>query len=158
MGRGSCNLGRSYRLALVTNQSEDLILKNGRFLLTRKIAEAGDDAARSAFRNFYLEKGLIKIPQRVALFASKVGVTLRDVSIRYLSYRWASCSTDGKLVFHWKCMMAPLKIIDYIVAHELCHLHHRDHTQEFWNEVDKVMPDYQERKAWLRENGASLDV
>jgi len=55
-------------------------------------------------------------------------------------------------------MMAPLKIIDYIVVHELCHIHHRDHTQEFWNEIDKVMPDYQERKAWLRENGASLDV
>lgn len=55
-------------------------------------------------------------------------------------------------------MMAPLKIIDYIVAHELCHIYHRDHTQEFWNEIDKVMPDYQERKAWLRENGASLDV
>ena len=157
-GEGFLYLGRSYKLSLVINQTEDLMLKNGRFLLPRTIAQAGDEVARDAFRNFYLRKGLIKIPQRVALFASKVGVTLKDVCIRDLNYRWASCSNDGKLVFHWKCMMAPLKITDYIVVHELCHLHHRDHTQEFWNEIDKVMPDYQERKAWLRENGASLDV
>ena len=55
-------------------------------------------------------------------------------------------------------MMASPKVIDYIVVHELCHLHHLDHTDAFWNEVDKVMPDYAERKAWLRENGAALDI
>jgi len=55
-------------------------------------------------------------------------------------------------------MMAPPKIIDYIVVHELCHLHYRDHNAAFWNEVDKLMPDYAERKAWLRDHGASLDI
>ena len=65
---------------------------------------------------------------------------------------------NGALAFHWKCMMAPPTIIDYIVVHELCHFHHRDHTDAFWNEVDKVIPDYRERKEWLRKNGAGLDV
>jgi predicted metal-dependent hydrolase len=55
-------------------------------------------------------------------------------------------------------MMAPLTIIDYIVVHELAHLIHSNHTQAFWNEVDKVMPDYQERKEWLRLNGAGMDL
>jgi len=55
-------------------------------------------------------------------------------------------------------MMAPLSIIDYIVIHELCHLRHRDHTGAFWNEVDKLLPDYRERKDWLRKNGTGLDV
>ncbi|RLE35589.1 MAG: M48 family peptidase, partial [Acidobacteria bacterium] len=58
----------------------------------------------------------------------------------------------------WKCMMAPQTIIDYIVVHELCHLHYPDHTDAYWNEVDKVMPGYRERKEWLRKNGAGLDV
>ena len=44
-----------------------------------------------------------------------------------------------KLILHWKCMMAPQKIVDYIIVHELCHRHHRDHDDAFWNEVDKVM-------------------
>jgi predicted metal-dependent hydrolase len=70
--------------------------------------------------------------------------------------RWASCGSIGVLNFHWKCMMAPPRIIDYIVVHELCHFHHRNHTDAFWNEVDKVMPDYRERKEWLRKHGASL--
>ena len=55
-------------------------------------------------------------------------------------------------------MMAPSKIIDYIVVHELCHMHLGDHTDAFWNEVDKVMPDYEERKTWLRKNGAALEI
>ena len=54
--------------------------------------------------------------------------------------------------------MASPTIIDYIVVHELCHFLHRDHTDAFWNEVDKVVSDYRERKEWLRKNGAGLDV
>jgi type I restriction enzyme R subunit len=69
-----------------------------------------------------------------------------------------SLTMEGRLHFHWKCMMATPKVIDYIVVHELCHLHHRDHTEAFWNEVDKVMPDWNERKNWLRANGAAFDL
>jgi predicted metal-dependent hydrolase len=54
--------------------------------------------------------------------------------------------------------MAPQTVIDYIVVHELCHLRHRDHSDAFWNEVDKVLPRYGERKEWLRSNGAALDI
>ena len=75
-----------------------------------------------------------------------------------LGNRWASCSTRGNLAFHWKCLMAPQTVIDYIVIHELCHLHHRDHTDAFWNEVDKVLPQYRERKERLRKNRAGLDI
>ena len=64
----------------------------------------------------------------------------------------------GNLNFHWKCMMAPLTILDYIVVHELAHLLYPNHTAAFWNQVDKVMPDFQERKEWLRENGAGMDI
>ena len=55
-------------------------------------------------------------------------------------------------------MMAPQTSINYIVVHELCHLHHRDHADAFWNEVDKVMPDFRERKELLRKTDAGLDV
>jgi predicted metal-dependent hydrolase len=157
-GEGFLYLGRSYRLSLVNGQAEPLVLKNGRFQLQRCIAEKGDTAARAAFRDYYIEKGKGKLTRRVKGFTAKVGMDVRDLCIRDLGYRWASCNTHGKLAFHWRCMMAPLKIIDYIVVHELCHLHHRDHTQAFWNEIDKVMPDYEDRKAWLRENGTSMDL
>lgn len=62
------------------------------------------------------------------------------------------------LHFHVKCMMAPARIIDCMVVHELGHMHCRNHTDDFWNEVDKVLPDYQERKMWLKKHGAGLDL
>jgi predicted metal-dependent hydrolase len=73
-------------------------------------------------------------------------------------FRWASCTPGGTLNFRWRCLMAPLTILDYIEVHELAHLIHANHTQAFWNEVDKVMPDYQERKEWLGLKGAGMDL
>lgn len=158
-GEGFLYLGSSYRLTLVTDQQEPLLLKDGRFRLRRDLVEEGDVAAAQAtFRDYYIARAQERIPRRVAYFAQKVGAEPGPVIVRELGYRWASCGKNGKQAFNWKCMMAPPKIIDYIVVHELCHLHYRDHTDAFWNEVDKIMPDYYERKAWLRVHGASLDL
>ncbi|TDT62877.1 uncharacterized protein DUF45 [Fonticella tunisiensis] len=54
--------------------------------------------------------------------------------------------------------MAPLSVIDYVVIHELCHLKHQDHSSKFWSLVEYVMPDYKEKKKWLRENGGRLKL
>lgn len=128
-------------------QTTDIVIERG-----------GQDAAHQVFEAFYKTKGLPRIQKRVAYFAAKVGVTAGDIQIKGLGYRWASCTPRGDLHFHWKCLMAPLTIIDYIIVHELCHMHHRDHSEAFWNEVDKVLPDYRERKEWLRIRGAELDL
>lgn len=158
-GESFLYLGRNYRFSLVSDQSIPLMFKEGRFHLSRTTLEkGGETAAREAFIEFYTKKGLEKIQKRVAYFAPKVGVKAGQISVKELGFRWASCSSNGNIAFHWKCMMAPQKVIDYIIVHELCHMHQRDHNVAFWNEVDKVMPDYMERKEWLRINGASLDL
>lgn len=158
-GEGFLYLGRAYRLLLVGDQDESLQLKNGRFMLRRDLVEQGEiAAAKAAFRDFYITKGRHRLRQRVDYYAPKVGVAPTGAEVRDLGHRWASCSRTGNLSFHWKCMMAPQTIIDYIVVHELCHFHHRDHTDAYWGEVDKVMPDFRERKEWLRRNGAGMDV
>ena len=158
-GEGFLYLGRAYRLLLVSDQDDTLQMRNGRFTLRRDLVEQGEiAAAKEAFRDFYVAKGLERVRQRVGYFAPKVGVEPIGVDVKELGLRWASCSARGKLAFHWKCMMAPQTVIDYIVVHELCHFHHRDHTDAFWNEVDKVMPEFRERKEWLRKHGAGLEV
>lgn len=152
-------LGSAYRLSLVSGQNETLKLKDGRFYLNREtIDTGGTEAAKKAFESFYIEKGTARLKDRIARYAPKIGVKPGLLTIKDLSYRWASCSPANDLSFHWKCMMAPIKIIDYIVVHELCHIHQRDHTDAFWNEVDKVMPDYLERKEWLKKYGAGLSL
>jgi predicted metal-dependent hydrolase len=158
-GESFLYLGNSYRLLLVKEQDEPLKLKNGRFCLLRSVVEANvDGSTHDAFEAFYRDKGLGRIQKRVAYFAKKIGVTPGTVQIKDIGYRWASCLANGDLNFHWKCLMAPLTIIDYIVVHELCHLHHRDHSDAFWNEVDKILPDYCVRKEWLRVRGASFEL
>ena len=158
-GESFLYLGSSYRLQLVQAQDEPLKLKDGRFCLLRSIVEAGGrEAAHQAFEAFYKDKGLPRLTKRVSHFAAKVGVPAGSVQIKDLGFRWASCLKNGDLHFHWKCLMASLTVIDYIVVHELCHLRHRDHSAAFWNEVDKVLPDYRDRKEWLRVRGAKLDL
>ncbi len=158
-GEGFLYLGRSYRLLLVADQEDALLLKNGRFCLRRDLVDKdGIPAAQAAFRDYYIRQGLERVTRLVQYFAPKVGVKPGRLDVRELGHRWASCSPKGNLAFHWKCMMAPPTIIDYIVVHELCHFHYLDHTDAFWNEVDKVMPDFAERKNWLKVNGAAMDV
>ncbi|MDN5565833.1 MAG: M48 family metallopeptidase [Psychrobacter sp.] len=152
-------LGRAYRLSIVAEQTEALSLKEGRFCLNRKLIDTGGTtAAKKAFKEYYLNKGLQRITERVNYYAPKAGVTASSIKVKDMGFRWASCSKSGALNFHWKCMMAPAKIIDYIIVHELCHMHYRNHSDAFWNEVDKVMPDYRERKEWLKLNGAGLSL
>lgn len=158
-GESFLYLGSSYRLLLVNEQDEPLKLRDGRFQLLRSIIESsGREGAQQAFENFFRTKGVPRITARVAHFASRVGVTPGEVQVKDLGYRWASCLPNGDLQFHWKCLMAPLTVIDYVVVHELCHMRHRDHSDAFWNEVDKVLPNYRERKEWLRQRGANLEL
>lgn len=158
-GQGFAYLGRSYRLKFIEDSDVPLRLKNGRWELSETfVAREGAAAARKAFRDFYATKGLQIFTERVRQLAPCVGVEPGQVAVKELGYHWASCGGGGALNFHWKTLMAPQTVIDYIVVHELCHLRHRDHSDAFWNEVDKVMPQYRERKEWLRQNGASLDL
>lgn len=158
-GQGFAYLGRSYRLKFVADSEVPLRLKNGRWELSEAfVAREGDAAARKAFRDFYIAKGMQIFTERVRQLTPLVGVEPSEVAVKELGYHWASCGAGGGLNFHWKTLMAPQTVIDYIVVHELCHLRFRDHSDAFWNEVDKVLPRYRERKEWLRVNGAAMDT
>ena len=80
---------------------------------------------------FYTDKGQQRYANRVAHYAPKVGVEVCQIRVKDMGYRWASCGSTRTLNFHWKCMMAPPRIIDYIAVHELCHFHHRNHSDAF---------------------------
>jgi predicted metal-dependent hydrolase len=158
-GQGFAYLGRSYRLKFVDDSDVPLRLKNGRWELSEAfVVRESEAAARKAFRDFYTAKGIQIFRDRVRQLAPLVGVEPGEVAVKELGYHWASCGAVGGLNFHWKTLMAPQTVIDYIVVHELCHLRFRDHSDAFWNEVDKVLPRYRERKEWLRVNGAAMDI
>lgn len=148
-------LGRNYRLKIVPNQTRPLILKGDYFLLSEK---AHNKDPKGTFKAFYRDKGRELLSERVTLYKSAMGVDVNKIRVMELHHRWASCSSDRNLNFHWKCLMTPLKVIDYIVVHELAHLIHPDHGALFWEEIEKVLFDYEDRKRWLRSNGVTLNL
>lgn len=101
-------------------------------------------------------KALAYIPERVKYYAPIVGVNYTRITIRNQKTRWGSCSSKGGLNFNCLLMLTPPEVVDYVVVHELCHRKEMNHSKAFWDEVEKVLPDYKSAKRWLRENGGEL--
>lgn len=96
------------------------------------------------------------IPKRVKYYAPIVGVTYGRISIRNQKTRWGSCSSKGNLNFNVALMRAPIEVLDYVVVHELCHRIEMNHSEKFWKEIERVMPDYKIHRKWLKDNGNKL--
>ena len=79
------------------------------------------------------------------------------VKVQDLGYRWGSCGKGDWLYFHWKAILLPARIAEYVVVHEIAHLHEPHHTPAFWLRVERAMPDYAQRKAWLAEHGIDVE-
>ena len=98
------------------------------------------------------------IPERVAHFAPKVGVTYGRITIRAQRTRWGSCSSKGNLNFNCLLMLAPPEVLDSVVVHELCHRKEMNHSPRFYAEVYRVFPEYDRWHKWLKDNGAALQA
>ena len=82
----------------------------------------------------------------------------QEIKVRDQKIRWGSCTKDGKLIFNWRIIMAPISAIDYIIVHELCHMKDPTHSARFWEKVESLSPSYRKWKEWLRINGRLLDL
>ena len=96
------------------------------------------------------------LPQRVRYFAPLVGVSYGKITIRCQKTRWGSCSGKGNLNFNLLLMLTPPDVIDYIVVHELCHRREMNHSEKFWAEVEKILPDYRTQEQWLKKYGGGI--
>ena len=83
-----------------------------------------------------------------------MGVIFGRIAIKNTKTRWGSCSSLGNLNVHWELVLMPPAILDYVVVHELAHRKEMNHSPRFWAEVEKVLPDYRERRKWLKDHGA----
>ena len=137
-------------------EKQEWILKNLEKIQTRDAQKENVQKLSALERQHLQNKACVVIPRRVAYYAEKLGVSYGKITLRQQKTRWGSCAANGKLNFNWLLILAPPVVLDYVVVHELCHRREMNHSQAFWKEVEKILPDYRERQKWLKDNGWRL--
>jgi predicted metal-dependent hydrolase len=90
--------------------------------------------------------------ERIEYFNKTYQFEFKSISIRNQKTRWGSCSRKGNLNFNYKIVFLPARFADYVIVHELCHLHEFNHSQKFWTLVRKTIPEYKEIKRGFRKD------
>lgn len=106
--------------------------------------QEGEIDIANALQAFYMKEGRKLIEERLKIYQPHFKVKHKSFSIENHQNKWGSCSSKRHLTFHWKLIMFPLNVIDYVVVHELCHLIHMNHDRSFWRLVGKIYPRYKE--------------
>ena len=144
-------LGNVYPLEIVKGQKRPLL-----FDTKFKLAESARSSGGLAFERWYRVQAKQILTERVDLYAGRYGLQYKRIGITSARTRWGSCSANGSLNFSWRLILAPLDVVDYVVVHELVHTVFHNHSKRFWKRVEKIMPDYKERRKWLRKDGQRL--
>jgi predicted metal-dependent hydrolase len=163
-GEGYSYLGRSYRLKIkrLPDTTKPFASLHGAFLAVAlprgDMAKYRDVVVKRAVVAWYRRQADRRLPERVEVYASRAGVSAPSVLVREQEKRWGSCNSKGELRFNWRVMMAPMSLVDYVVAHEVCHLVVHNHSARFWKLLRTILPDYEERRARLRVEGVRFNL
>jgi len=106
---------------------------------------------------WYKQEALKNIAPQALYYAENLQVKFGRIKITSARKRWGSCSGKNNLNFSWRLIMAPQEVVNYVIAHEVAHLLHKNHSKKFWSCVESIIPDYKNHHIWLRRNGFLLD-
>ena len=151
-GEGFSYLGRSYRLTITAGQKEPLRFDGRRFILRTTARRSAADH----FRRWYIWVGRQWIERRLELLAPRIGAAPSRIEVGDLGYRWGSCGKHRVVFFNWRLLQLPVRLADYVIAHELSHLIEPYHGSAFWRVLDRSMPDWKERKEELRTRAQEI--
>ncbi len=113
---------------------------------------------KEAMLRWYLDNGKRIITEKVNHFTKLLNVSYNRIVLKKVSSIWGSCSHKNNLNFNRKLIMAPHKVVDYVVIHEVCHLVHHHHRKSFWDLVRSIDPEYKDHVRWLKKNQYLLDI
>jgi predicted metal-dependent hydrolase len=112
--------------------------------------------ARPAIERFYRRRARAEIAPRLDRASAQAGLAYDGLDIRGQRTRWASCSSRGRMSFNWRLLLAPERVLEYVVWHEVCHLEVLDHSPRFWALLGRHWPSWREERDWLSRYGATL--
>jgi predicted metal-dependent hydrolase len=139
----------------IEGQKLNLFYPNGKWNTSLK--EDNHAHSRELVFSFYKREAIRHMSTRVEELSRSTGLHPTKLSFRNQKTRWGSCSSRGHLNLNWRLVAAPIYVIDYVIIHELCHLRHLNHSQAFWDLVQKHDPEYLKAEQWLKHNYGQLD-
>lgn len=127
-----------------------------RVLLHDDVIEVPGDRTGRVLQRFLRELARDRLAAASDLYAAKLGQSYSRITLRDTRSRWGSCSSDGALMYSWRLILAPPKVLQYVAAHEVAHLAEMNHSSAFWTQVERLYGDYQPPRAWLKTQGSDL--
>lgn len=156
--------GRRYPLEVVEADvpQPELSFDDQAFTLRVHNLDAGSDGVsvrrkRQAVVDWFVGRAETELPERASRFEPRLGAEEICVEVGELDGRWGEYD-GGTVRLNWRIVRAPVRIQDYVLAHELAHSVHGEHSDSFWNTVGALVPDYEDRREWLRINGNTLTI
>ena len=143
-------LGRQYRLKIIYDESAVLTRISARGTTFMAPVPKGHPAiqraaVRGALKHWYRAHAIKHFPLRARMMAKVLGIPTPTVKVVDQSKRWGSCDAKGHIRLNWRLIMAPMPLIDYVIAHEVCHIIEHNHSKRFWRSLETIMPDYEDR-------------
>jgi len=152
-------LGRNYRLKVTAGDCASIKLKGGYFEVTTLSNDKDSIATTKALLEaWYMAQAERRLRDKTDRWSKIIGVLPQSVSIRSYKSRWGSCSAKGDMSYNWRIILAPHRIVDYVIVHELCHLKEHNHSSRYWKHVGRYIPDWKDCRDWLKEEGITLSV
>jgi predicted metal-dependent hydrolase len=108
--------------------------------------------------SWYRQQAKIYMADRLALLGTQLDLHAKKLTIRGQKTLWGSCTARGAISMNWRLMLAPARIVDYVLAHELCHLRHLNHSAKFWELLKQIEPDYINQRNLLRHMQSQLII
>ena len=147
-------LGRNYRLKLTTD-TDVTKLKNGYLCVPHQPElpqQERNTAVKASLTDWYITQANKKLQQKTDHYAHILGVQPTAMRVKNYKARWGSCSATGDISYNWRIIMAPRRVVDYVVVHELAHLVEHNHSPNYWKHVENVIPDCRTQREWLKHN------
>jgi predicted metal-dependent hydrolase len=155
-------LGKEYLLHIVSGNHGPLVTLDDRrlniVLPPGLVAGQQPAMAREAVFEWYRFHAEMTVEKAMGPYCRRLGILPPSYKVKNLSKRWGSCTARNDLNFNAKISMAPLPQLEYVVAHELCHVKVKDHSPRFWSLMEAVAPGYEEAKKALRKDGWKYEL
>lgn len=151
-------LGRELSLILGTGSEARVVLHDQQLhvLLSRRRRLSVPEQTRRLVHAWYQQQALKLLTDKTDVLAAQMNLHHIGVNIRTTRSKWGHCTSRGAIQYNWQIILAPEPIVDYLVAHEVSHLRHHNHSRAFWQLVESVCPDYVQYRAWLKTHGQQL--